>query len=71
MERYVFTDPSRIPPRLHVIGVPAPSGFVWVEITEAEYRLATVDPEAARRLVAYAAEVLPGRLAELGLSTRA
>lgn len=70
MERYVFTDPSRIPSGLHVIGVPASSGFVWVEITEAEYRLATMDPEAARRLVAYAAEVLAGRLAELGIPAR-
>ena len=39
MERYVFADPSRIPPGLHVIGVPTPSGFVWVEITAAEFDL--------------------------------
>jgi hypothetical protein len=66
MDRYVFFDPSRVPPGLHVIGVPTTNGFVWVEITEAEYRAAVADLEAARRLVAYAAEVLADRLADLG-----
>jgi hypothetical protein len=37
-----------------------------VEITEAKYRAATEDLEAARRLVAYAAEVLANRLAGSG-----
>jgi hypothetical protein len=63
MDRYVFFDPSRVPAGLHVIGVPTANSFVWVEITEAEYRAAVEDLEAARRLVAYAAEVLADRLA--------
>ncbi|MBI3795969.1 MAG: hypothetical protein HY268_03240 [Deltaproteobacteria bacterium] len=66
MDRYIFFDPDRVPPGLHVIGVPTLSGFVWVEITEAEYRAAVADVEAARRLVAYAAEVLADRLAGAG-----
>ena len=66
MDRYVFFDPSRVPPGLHVVGVPTPRGFVWVEITEAEYYAATEDLEAARRLAAYAAEVLADRLAGPG-----
>jgi hypothetical protein len=47
MDRYLFFDPSRVPPGLHVIGVPTPQGFVWLEITEAEYRAAIEDLEAA------------------------
>lgn len=70
MDRYIFFDPDRVPPGLHVIGVPAVNGFVWVEITEAEYRAAVENVEAARRLVAYAAEVLAGRLAGTGEPTR-
>ena len=66
MDRYVFSDPDRVPPGLHVIGVPTVTGFVWVEITEAEYRAAVENVEAARRLVAYAAEVLADRLAGAG-----
>ena len=66
MDRYVFFDPHRVPPGLHVVGVPTPQGFIWVEITEAEYRTAIEDLEAARRLVAYAAEVLADRLARPG-----
>ncbi len=62
MERYVFADPSRLPPGLHVIGVPTPSGFVWVEITAAEYRAAVADVAVARQLAVYAAEVLAKRL---------
>jgi len=62
MERYVFTDPSRIPPGLHVIGVPTTSGFVWVEITAAEYQVAVVTPDLARQLATYAREVLANRL---------
>ena len=62
MERYIFFDPSRVPPGLHVIGVPTPRGFVWMEITEAEYRAAVEDLAAARRLVAYAARVIADRL---------
>jgi hypothetical protein len=64
MERYIFVDPSRVPPGLHVIGVPTPQGFVWLEITEAEYRAATEDLEAAHRLTTYAAEVIAARLAQ-------
>jgi hypothetical protein len=64
MDRYLFFDPSRVPPGLHVIGVPTPQGFVWLEITEAEYRAATEDCEAAKQLIAYAAEVIAARLAE-------
>jgi hypothetical protein len=66
MDRYVFFDPSRVPPGLHVIGVPTATGFVWLEITEAEYRAAVEDLEVARRLVAYAAEVIADRLAGAG-----
>ncbi len=36
MDRYIFFDPGRVPPGLHVIGVPTVNGLVWVEITEAE-----------------------------------
>ena len=64
MDRYVFFDPSRVPPGLHVVGVPTPRGFVWMEITAAEYRAAIEDLEAARRLITYAAEVIADRLAE-------
>jgi hypothetical protein len=70
MERYLFFDPSRVPPGLHVIGVPTPQGFVWLEITEAEYRAATEDLEAAHRLITYAAEVITARLAEARESVR-
>jgi len=66
MDRYVFFDPSRVPPGLHVVGVPTVNSFVWVEITEAEYRAAVEDGEAARQLVAYAAEVIADRLAGAG-----
>jgi hypothetical protein len=62
MERYVFFDPTRIPPGLHVIGVPTAAGTVWLEITPAEYDAATVSPKAARQLVSYAREVLTNRL---------
>ncbi len=62
MERYVFADPSPIPPGLHVIGVPTPNGFVWIEITAAEYEAAVADPELARQLASYAQEVLANRL---------
>ena len=62
MERYVFFDPTRIPPGLHVIGVPTAEGFVWMEITPAEYDTATMSPKAAPQLVAYAREVLASRL---------
>jgi hypothetical protein len=66
MDRYIFFDPSRVPPGLHVIGVPTLRGLVWMEITEAEYRAAIQDLEAARRLVTYAAEVIADRLAGPG-----
>lgn len=62
MDRYIFFNSDRVPPRLHVIGVPTVNGLVWVEITEAEYRVAVTDVEAARRLVEYAAEVITDRL---------
>jgi len=64
VDRYVFFDPSRVPPGLHVMGIPTRSGLVWVEITEAEYQTAVRDGEVARRLVAHVAEVLAGRLAK-------
>ena len=63
MERYLFVDPSRVPPGLHVIGVPTLPGFVWLEITEAEYCAATADLEAAHQLITYAAAVIAARLA--------
>jgi hypothetical protein len=62
MERYIFFDPDRIPPGLYVVGVPTPSGLVWVEITAAEYAAASADPAAALHLVKYAREVLASRL---------
>jgi hypothetical protein len=62
MERYVFFDPSRSPPGLAVIGIPTQNGFVWVELTAGEYEGAVADPEVARRLAAYASEVLACRL---------
>jgi hypothetical protein len=62
MERYLFYDPDRIPPGLHVIGVPTPEGLVWMEITPAEYDAAVVYPKVARQLAAYAREVLASRL---------
>ena len=40
MDRYVFFDASRVPSGLHIIGVPTSKGFVWMEITEAEYESA-------------------------------
>lgn len=61
MERYLFSDPNRIPPGLHVIGVPMPEGVVWMEITPAEYDAAIVSPKAAWQLVAYARGVLASR----------
>jgi hypothetical protein len=62
MERYVFSDPDRLPPGLPVIGVPTPNGFVWIEITAAEYEAAVANLELARQLAAYAQEVLASRL---------
>jgi hypothetical protein len=62
MERYLFYDPDRIPPGLHVIGVPTPAGLVWLEITPAEYDAAIMSPKAAWQLVTYAREVLARRL---------
>jgi len=62
MERYVFYDPTRIPPGLHVIGVPTAEGLVWIEITPTEYDATTVAPTAARQLVTHAREVLARRL---------
>jgi hypothetical protein len=62
MERYLFYDPDRIPPGLHVIGIPTSEGVVWMEITPAEYDVAIVYPDVARQLVAYAREVLAKRL---------
>jgi hypothetical protein len=62
MERYVFFDPTRIPPGLPVVGVPTASGFVWVEITAAEYEATVADPDLARQLVTYARAVLTNRL---------
>jgi hypothetical protein len=62
MERYVFYDPARIPPGLHVIGVPTAKGLVWMEITPAEYDAATMSPTAAQQLIAHVREVLANRL---------
>jgi len=62
MERYLFYDPDRIPPGLHVIGVPTSDGLVWMEISPAEYDAAIAYPKAARQLVAYVREVLANRL---------
>jgi hypothetical protein len=39
-----------------------PEGFVWVELTPAEYEAAVADLDLARQLVAYAREVLATRL---------
>jgi hypothetical protein len=62
MDRYIFFDPTRIPPGLPVIGVPTASGFVWVGITTAEYEATASDPDLARQLAAYARAVLTNRL---------
>ena len=62
MGRYIFWDPSRIPPGLPVIGIPTPAGFAWMELTPNEYEAAVVDPEVASQLAAYASEVLARRL---------
>jgi hypothetical protein len=61
MERYVFFDTSRIPSGLPVIRVPTPHGWVWVELTPAEYEAAVTSAAAARQLEAYAQEVLATR----------
>ncbi len=61
MERYIFSDPDRVPPGLYVIGVPTPTGLLWVEITAAEYEAALTSPDKARQLIDYAREVLASR----------
>jgi hypothetical protein len=66
MERYLFVDPSRIPPGLPVIGIPTSTRFVWRDLTASEYEGAVADPEVARQLVGYAGEVLARRLPEPG-----
>ena len=63
MERYIFFAADKIPPTLPVIGVPMPEGFVWVELTPAEYDAAVADVDLARHLVAHARDVLATRLA--------
>jgi hypothetical protein len=63
MERYIFFAADKIPPTLPVIGVPMPEGFVWVELTPAEYEAAVADLDIARHLVAHARDVLATRLA--------
>jgi len=55
-------NPSSIPPGLPVIGIPTPAGFVWLELTSSEYESTVADPELARQLAVYAAEVLARRL---------
>ena len=62
MERYIFFAADKIPPTLPVIGVPMPEGFVWVELTPAEYEAAVADLDIARHLVAHARDVLATRL---------
>ena len=62
MERYIFFAADKIPPTLPVIGVPLPEGFVWVELTPAEYEAAVADLDIARYLVAHARDVLATRL---------
>jgi hypothetical protein len=62
MERYIFFAADTIPPTLPVIGVPMPDGFVWVELTPAEYEAAVADLNVARHLVAHARDVLATRL---------
>ena len=62
MERYIFFAADKIPPTLPVIGVPMPDGFVWVELTPAEYEAAVADLDIARHLVAHARDVLAARL---------
>jgi hypothetical protein len=66
MDRYIFFDPSRVPPGLHVVGIPTAQGFVWMEVTEAEYHAAVEDLEIARQLVTYATEVIADRLVGAG-----
>ena len=47
MERYLFFDPNRIPPGLHVIGVPTSGSVAWLEITPAEYDATIVSAKIA------------------------
>ena len=63
MERYIFFTAEKIPPALPVMGVPTPDGFVWVEVTPAEYDAALADLDLARQLAAHLQEVLATRLA--------
>jgi hypothetical protein len=63
MERYVFFTTDKIPLSLPVMGVPTPEGFVWVEVTPAEYDAALADLDLARQLAAHLQEVLATRLA--------
>jgi len=63
MERYVFFTIEKIPLSLLVMGVPTPEGFVWVEVTPAEYDAALADLDLARQLAAHLQEVLATRLA--------
>jgi hypothetical protein len=69
MERYVFFDPTRIPPGLPVIGIPTQNGLVWLELTTGEYEAAVANPEVTRQLAAYAAEVLTRRWPKAGEHT--
>ncbi len=64
MERSIFTDAARIPASLPVIDVPTPEGFVWIELTPAEYAAAVADPQLAVNLVTHVRAVLVARLAQ-------
>jgi hypothetical protein len=66
MERYLFFDPSRIPPGMPVIVIPILTGLVWVELTASEYEAAVADPDVARQLAVYTREVLVCRLLKPG-----
>ncbi len=67
MERYVFFDAERIPAHVPVIGVPMAHGFVWMELTPAEYDAAVSDPALAQQLVHHAREVLAARCSASGV----
>ncbi len=66
MERYVFFDAERIPAHLPVIGVPLAQGFVWMELTPAEYDAAVTDPTLAQQLVRHARAVIAARFSAPG-----
>jgi hypothetical protein len=61
MERYVFFDLQHVPLGLPVLGVPTSQGPVWLELTEAEYRVAVATLELSEQIATRVREVLAAR----------